>query len=93
MVFMGDLLISEFIKTMGYSFIIAIMWVVIWWLYTRPKYRIVKEGNRYFPQKRYYLLFWCNMIDDGTTRIYNEGECKGIIEMDKDNKRKITYYE
>lgn len=90
---MGELLSVNLINTMLYCIIGILLWFVIWWLFTHPKYRIVKEGSRYFPQKRYYLLFWCNMIDDGTTRIYNEGECRGIIERDKDNKRKITYYE
>lgn len=90
----AELLMVNLTNTMLYCIIAILVWVVIWWLYTRPKYRIVKEGTCYIPQKRYYLLFWCYMIDDDDkTRIYNEEECKRIIERDKDNKRKIIYYE
>jgi hypothetical protein len=89
----AELLMVNLINTMLYCIIAILVWVVIWWLFTRPKYRIVKEGTYYIPQKRHYLLFWCNMTDEDTTRIYNEEECKGIIKRDKDNKRKITYYE
>lgn len=89
----AKLLMVNLTNTMLYCIIAILVWVVIWWLNTRPKYRIVKEGTCYIPQKRYYLLFWCYMIDDDKVRIYNEEECKRIIEKDKDNKRKIIYYE
>lgn len=75
--------------------LICVIGYIIWRLIiAKPMtYRIIKEDGRYIPQRKYYGLFWTNLIDDGTTRIYNEQECRGIIERDKEKIRKVVYYE